>query len=72
MSGGPIFDREGLYVHGVISKGWEDEGGPTKFSFGSSLWPSMHLPISRMNGATLSELQGNHNEGMGVIRAPDL
>lgn len=72
MSGGPIFDREGIYVHGVISKGWEDESGPTKFSFGSSLWPSMHLPILRMNGTTLAELQGKHNEGMGIVRAPDL
>ena len=72
MSGGPIFDREGIYVHGVISKGWEDETGPTNFSFGSSLLPSMHLPISRMNGVTLSDLQEKRNEGMGVVRAPDL
>jgi hypothetical protein len=57
MSGGPIFDREGIYVHGVISKGWEDASGPEKFSFGSMLRPSMGLPISRMNGASLDELQ---------------
>jgi hypothetical protein len=48
MSGGPIFDREGIFVHGVISRGWEDESGPERFSFGSMLRPSMGLPISRM------------------------
>lgn len=25
MSGSPIFDDERIYVHGVVSKGWEDE-----------------------------------------------
>jgi hypothetical protein len=72
MSGGPIFDREGIYVHGVVSKGWEDEAGPTNFSFGSMLAPSLHLPISRMNQASLVELLTKHNEGMGIVHAPDL
>ncbi len=72
MSGGPIFDREGIYVHGVISKGWEDESGPEKFSFGSMLRPSMGLPISRMNGASLNDLQKRGVEGMAVLRGPDL
>jgi hypothetical protein len=44
MSGGPIFDREGIYVHGVVSKGWEDEAGPTRFSFGSMLAPLVTPP----------------------------
>jgi hypothetical protein len=72
MSGGPIFDREGIYVHGVVSKGWEDETGPIDFSFGSMLRPSMGLPISRMNGVSLAELQEKHNEGMGIMHGPDL
>jgi hypothetical protein len=72
MSGGPIFDREGLYVHGVISKGWEDESGPEKFSFGSMLRPSMGLPISRMNGASLDDLQKRRSEGMAVLQGAGL
>jgi hypothetical protein len=72
MTGGPIFDREGIYVHGVISKGWEDETGPERFSFGSMLRPSMGLPISRMNGASLDDLQKRPSEGMAVLQGPGL
>ena len=72
MSEGPIFDSEGIYVHGVISKGWENESGPEKFSFGSMLRPSMGLPISRMNGASLDDLQKRPSEGMAVLRGPGL
>jgi hypothetical protein len=72
MSGGPIFDREGIYVHGVISTGWEDESGPEKFSFGSMLRPSMGLPISRMRGASLDDLQRRSSEGMPVLRVAGL
>ena len=72
MSGGPIFDREGVYVHGVISKGWEDESGPVRFSFGSMLRPSMGLPISRMNGASLDDLHKLPSEGMAVLRGHGL
>jgi hypothetical protein len=43
MSGGPILDKEGVYVHGVVSKGWENEDGPENFSFGSMLRPSMGI-----------------------------
>ena len=72
MSGGPIFDREGVYVHGVVSKGWEDERGPSQYSFGSMLRPSMGLPISRMNGASLDMIQASSTEGMGILRGPDM
>jgi Trypsin-like peptidase domain len=47
MSGGPIFDQEGIYVHGIVSKSWQDETGLSDFSFGSMLTPSTALPISR-------------------------
>jgi trypsin-like peptidase len=70
MSGGPIFDREGIYVHGVVSKGWEDEEGPARYSFGSMLGPSLSLPISRMNGATLLQLQASSSEGIPKFSAP--
>lgn len=72
MSGGPIFDREGIYVHGVVSKGWKDESGLEKFSFGSMLRPSMSLPIARMNGASLDDLQKRPSEGMAVLRGRGL
>jgi hypothetical protein len=43
MSGGPIFDRQGVYVHGVVSKGLEGASGPENLSYGSMLGPSMGL-----------------------------
>lgn len=72
MSGGPIFDREGIYVHGIISKGWEDESGAERFSFGSMIRPSMALPISRMNGASLDELQKSGADGIPVLHGSGL
>jgi hypothetical protein len=72
MSGGPILDREGIYVHGIVSKGWEDASGPTKFSFGSMLRPSMRLPISQMNNLTLEQLLASNDEGMPKVSAPGL
>jgi hypothetical protein len=67
MSGGPIFDKEGVYVHGVISKGWENEEGPDNFSFGSMLRPSMGIPIARMGGKSLDEMQKGQIEGIAVL-----
>ena len=66
MSGGPIFDKEGAYVHGVVSKGWENEDGPENFSFGSMLRPSMCIPIARMGGKSLDEMQKGQTEGIAV------
>ncbi|MGA9893125.1 MAG: hypothetical protein WBQ55_12380 [Xanthobacteraceae bacterium] len=53
MSGAPIFDKEGAYVHGVVSKGWKNEGGPENSSFGSMLRPLMSIPIARMVRASM-------------------
>lgn len=68
MSGGPIFDKEGAYVHGVISKGWENEEGLENFSFGSMLRPSMGIPIARMGGKSLDEMQKGQIEGIAILR----
>jgi hypothetical protein len=68
MSGGPIFDKEGAYVHGVVSKGWENEDGPEHFSFGSMLRPLMGIPIARMGGKSLDEMQNGQTEGIAVLR----
>ncbi len=72
MSGGPIFDREGIYVHGVVSKGLEGASGPEKLGFGSMLGPSMALPIARMNNSSLLQLQSEGKEGMPILRGPGL
>jgi hypothetical protein len=64
MSGGPIFDQEGIYVHGIVSKSWQDETGLSNFSFGSMLAPSTNLPICKMGGASLAELLAAGTEGM--------
>lgn len=68
MSGAPIFDREGVYVHGVVSKGLEDASGYLNHGYGSMLAPSMALPISRLDGASLFELQKQHAHGIPVLR----
>jgi hypothetical protein len=70
MSGGPILDRERIYVHGVVSKGWETESGIDALSFGSMLQPSMHLPIPQLNGESLAQLHKSDKEGMAKFSAP--
>jgi trypsin-like peptidase len=72
MSGGPILDRERIYVHGVVSKGWETESGIDAFSFGSMLQPSMHLPISQLNGESLAQVHKSDKEGMAKFSAPGI
>ena len=64
MSGSPIFDDERIYVHGVVSKGWEDENGQTEFGFGSMLAPSMGLAIESLQGKSLSKLLATGAEGI--------
>jgi len=55
MSSSPIFDDERIYVHGVVSKGWEDENGLMDFGYGSMLAPSLGLAIKRLEGKSLTE-----------------
>lgn len=62
MSGSPIFDDEGIYVHGVVSSGLVDENGATDLGYGSMLSHSLHIPIRSLEGRTLAELlQGNEH-----------
>ena len=72
MSGSPIFDAEGIYVHGVVSKGWIDESGPTKFGFGSMLAPSLHLPIKPLGNRSLLELHRADEHGFPKLSGPGL
>lgn len=71
MSGSPIFDDERIYVHGVVSKGWEDENGLMEFGFGSMLAPSMGLAIEPLEGKSLIELLAADGEGMPKLSIPD-
>lgn len=70
MSGSPIFDDERIYVHGVVSRGWEGEDGLKDFGFGSMLAPSMDLPIKLMKGKNLIELLDSSEEGMPTLSVP--
>ena len=72
MSGSPIFDEEGIYVHGVVSKGWVDENGPTRFGFGSMLAPSMGLPIRFLGDQSLLDLFEDDEHGFAKLRGPGL
>jgi hypothetical protein len=71
MSGSPIFDDERIYVHGVVSKGWEDENGLTEFGYGSMLAPSMGLAIGPLEGKSLLDLLAAGAEGMPSLSIPD-
>lgn len=71
MSGSPIFDDEGIYVHGVVSKGWEDENGPINFGYGSMLAPSLDLPIRTLGEKSLLDLFKLNEHGIPKLSIPD-
>lgn len=64
MSGSPIFDDEGIYVHGVASSGMEEAEGLASHGYGSMLAASMQIPISRLEGQSLLDLLRSGNHGM--------
>ena len=64
MSGSPIFDDERLYVHGVVSKGLQDETGLASFGYGSMIAPLLGLPLPLLDGKTLSDLLQSNDHGM--------
>lgn len=70
MSGSPIFDDEGIYVHGVVSKGWVDEGGVASFGYGSMLAHSLHLPIKPLGGRSLLKLHKSEEHGFPKLSGP--
>jgi hypothetical protein len=71
MSGSPIFDDERIYVHGIVSRGLEDEHGPTAFGYGSMLAPSLSLPLKFMGEKSLIDLMANSEHGIPRLRIPD-
>ena len=72
MSGSPIFDHEGVYVHGVVSRGWVDEGGVSPLGFGSMLAQSMHVPIRPLANKTLLQLHAEDEHGFTKLRGPGM
>jgi hypothetical protein len=68
MSGSPIFDDEGIYVHGVVSSGMNESDGLANHGYGSMLAPSMQLPISRLEGKSLLDLLNSKSDGMPTLR----
>lgn len=71
MSGSPIFDDERIYVHGVVSKGWEDESGPISHGYGSMLGHSLGIPIRVFDGKTLLDLVKDQEHGIPKLFIPD-
>lgn len=72
MSGSPIFDHEGVYVHGVVSSGLIVESGIAPHGYGSMLAHSMHVPIRAMDGRTLSQLHQELAHGFTKLQGPDI
>lgn len=70
MSGSPIFDDEGIYVHGVASSGLEEPEGLADYGIGSMLAASLHIPIKPLEGKTLLELLKSGNLGMARLSLP--
>jgi hypothetical protein len=71
MSGSPIFDDERIYVHGVVSKGLEDENGPIDLGYGSMLANSLALPIVPLEGKSLLDLMTAGGYGIPRMSIPD-
>jgi len=72
MSGSPIFDHEGVYVHGVVSRGWIDEGGVSPLGYGSMLAQSMHIPIRPLANRTLLQLHADDEHGFTKLSGPGM
>ena len=72
MSGSPIFDHEGIYVHGVVSKGWDFEPGVAALGYGSMLAHSVPLPLKPLGNKSLLDLQKSGDHGLTKLSGPGL
>ena len=72
MSGSPIFDDEGVYVHGVVSTGWHLDAGAEPLGFGSMLAASLEVPIGPVNNKTLTELHSMEEHGFPKLFGPGI
>jgi hypothetical protein len=72
MSGSPIFDHEGIYVHGVVSKGWDFEPGVAALGYGSMLAHSLPLPLKPLGNKSLLDLHKSGDHGLTKLSGPGL
>ena len=72
MSGSPIFDHEGVYVHGVVSMGLVAADGVAPLGYGSMLDHSWHVPIRAMENKTLGELHSELEHGFAKLSGPGM
>lgn len=70
MSGSPIFDDEGIYVHGVVSTGWDLGADAEPLGFGSMLAGSLEVPIGPLDNKTLTELHSMDEHGFPKLSGP--
>jgi hypothetical protein len=55
----------------VVSKGLEDENGPTDLGYGSMLANSLALPIKPLEGKSLLDLMTAGDHGIPLVSIPD-
>lgn len=70
MSGSPIFDHEGIYVHGVASMGLSDSGGPTDHGYGSMLAHAIQFPIPALGNSSLADITRAGKDGVMIMHGP--
>jgi trypsin-like peptidase len=66
MSGSPIFDDEGIYVHGVVSRAAEGE----PFGYGTMLAECLSVPIPWKENRSILQLMSDPNEGIIKFTLP--
>ena len=64
MSGSPIFDDEGIYVHGIVSSSARDESGSGSIGYGTMVQEILTVPIELLEGMTLLEANRDARFGM--------
>lgn len=71
MSGSPVFDAEGIYVHGLASTGWQGVNGTLESdSCCSMIAPICELPLGALGGKSIYDMLADQNGGMVKIFAP--
>jgi hypothetical protein len=71
MSGSPVFDAEGIYVHGLASSSWQGENGTLQAdSYCSMIGPVCRIPLDVLGGKSIYDMLADDNGGMVKIFAP--
>lgn len=71
MSGSPVFDAEGIYVHGLASSIWQGENGSLQNdSYCSMIAPICEVPLRALGGRSIYQMLNDQRGGMVKIFAP--